>query len=57
MSVDGENFIEDQHVSVRVLNEDQTEVLQPVRRTVTVQYVDKDGNEIAPSTSITAAMK
>lgn len=53
VSVDGENFIEDQHVSVRVLNDDQKEVLQPVPRTVTVQYVDKDGNEIAPSTSIT----
>ena len=53
VSVDGENFIEDQHVSVRVLNEDQKGVLDPVKRTVTVQHVDRDGREIAPSTSLT----
>ena len=53
VSVDGENFIEDQHVSVRVLNEDQKGVLDPVKRTVTVQHVDRDGREIAPSTSFT----
>lgn len=53
VSVDGENFIEDQHVSVRVLNDDQTGVLEPVKRTVTVQYVDKKGRELATSTSFT----
>lgn len=46
---DGENFIEDQHVTVCVRNDGESSILDPVKRTVEVRYVDTEGNEIAPS--------
>lgn len=52
VSVDGENYIEDQHVTVCVRNEGESSILTPDVRTVEVQYVDTEGKQIASSTQL-----
>lgn len=52
VSVDGEDYIEDQHVTVCVRNEGESSILTPDVRTVEVQYVDTEGKQIAPSTHL-----
>lgn len=45
---DGENF-ESQYVEVKVVNKGESGLRKPVIKNVTFQYIDKNGNEIAPS--------
>lgn len=53
VSVDGEEFVMDQHVTVCVVNRGEQGLAKPEKRTVTVQHVDEQGNTIADADVLT----
>lgn len=53
VSVDGEEFIMDQHVTVCVVNRGEQGLAKPEKKTVTVQHVDEQGNTIADADVLT----